>query len=287
MRQLNNIASIRQAIREKRMAGLRCVLVPTMGNLHAGHISLVRKARELGDCVVVSIFVNPLQFGANEDLDSYPRTLEDDIKKLQHEGVELVFAPTANEMYPNGQHQMTRVEVPYFNAILCGDSRPGHFDGVTTVVCKLLNLVQPDAAVFGEKDFQQLFIIRRMVADLSLPVDIVGAPIVREPDGLAMSSRNQYLSSSERKLAAALSRVLHETRDKCQSAGRNPDTWQAAKQQASTVLAEIGFRLDYLELRDTGNLMEPAADSHELVLLAAAYLGNTRLIDNLCFSIEP
>ena len=284
MQRCKKIAELRGAVRVKRQAGQHIVFVPTMGNLHDGHISLVRKAREISDFVVVSIFVNPLQFGENEDLDNYPRTLEEDQAKLQREGASLLFIPGTEEMYPGGQQGMTTVSVPELNGILCGESRPIHLDGVTTVVCKLFNAVQPDTAVFGEKDFQQLFLIRKMVSDLSLPVEIVGAPIMREKDGLAMSSRNRYLTSSERELAPALSRVLAETRDRCEGHGTDTVMLSQAEQQAKTVLEEIGFKVDYVQIRDTETLLSPSAQSKKLVLLAAASLGSTRLIDNMTFT---
>lgn len=286
MQRCQRIHELRAAVRAKRQAGQHVVLVPTMGNLHDGHISLVRKARELSDFVVVSIFVNPLQFGPNEDLGNYPRTLEQDQAKLQREGASLLFLPSVEEMYPDGQDSLTCVAVPKFNAMLCGEARPVHFDGVTTVVNKLFNIVQPDSAVFGEKDFQQLFIIRKMVADLSMPVEVVSAPIMREKDGLAMSSRNNYLTETERELAPALSRVLEDTRQRCQAQGSDQDTLAQAEQQAATVLSEIGFKVDYVQIRDADTLLQARPDSSELVLLAAATLGKTRLIDNIRFSTQ-
>ncbi|MFK8021652.1 MAG: pantoate--beta-alanine ligase [Pseudomonadales bacterium] len=283
MQQCKRIDELRAAIRVKRHAGQHIVLVPTMGNLHDGHISLVRKARALSDFVVVSIFVNPLQFGANEDLDNYPNTLEEDQAKLQREGVSLLFLPKVSEMYPNGQEGLTSVQVPGLNSMLCGASRPVHFDGVTTVVNKLFNIVQPDSAVFGEKDFQQMFIIRKMVADLSLPVKIIGAPTMREKDGLAMSSRNNYLSEEQRAMAPAFARVLQDTKDKCSGHKLDPVLFEQAEQQAITVLGEIGFDVDYVQIRDALTLLPVNETSSELVLLAAASLGETRLIDNIMF----
>lgn len=286
MQQCKRIDELRAAVRAKRHSGQPIVLVPTMGNLHEGHISLVRKAREISDYVIVSLFVNPLQFGADEDLDAYPKTLEEDQAKLQREGVSVLFRPGVEEMYPNGQSSLTRVQVPELNSILCGASRPVHFDGVTTVVNKLFNIVQPDSAVFGEKDFQQLFVIRKMVSDLSLPVEVIGAPIMREKDGLAMSSRNHYLNEEQRDLAPALSRVLQDVKGKCQSRGVDKTLFHQAEQQAHTVLGEIGFEVDYVQIRDAATLGEVKDDSHDLVLLAAATLGTTRLIDNLTFKVS-
>lgn len=287
MKTATTIQELRASLIEPREKRKPIVLVPTMGNLHAGHLSLVRKARQLSDLVVVSIFVNPLQFGANEDLDNYPKTLQEDSAKLEAEGASILFLPSVSEMYPDGQEGMTSVQVPELNSILCGESRPVHFDGVTTVVNKLFNIVQPDSAVFGEKDFQQLFIIRKMVADLSMPVDVIGAPIMREKDGLAMSSRNSYLSDEERALAPVFSRILGETLKQCEGKGINKKALKNAQLQASTALNEIGFKVDYIEVRDALSLMEPNENSEQLVLVAAAYLGKTRLIDNMCFNAHP
>ncbi len=208
MERIESLRDLRERVTAWRSAGARLAFVPTMGNLHAGHLTLVREARALADMVVASIFVNPLQFGAGEDLDAYPRTLEDDRRLLAGEGCDLLFTPRVDEVYPRGQAAQTRVEVPGLSDILCGARRPGHFVGVSTVVCKLFNMVQPNLALFGEKDFQQLLVIRRMVEDLAMPVEIVGVPTVRESDGLAMSSRNGYLTAEERARAPVLYRVL-------------------------------------------------------------------------------
>jgi pantoate--beta-alanine ligase len=248
-----------------------------MGNLHAGHLELVRRARERADRTVVSIFVNPLQFGPSEDLAAYPRTLEADRKRLAEAGADLLFAPGVEEVYPGGQAGQTRVEVPGISDILCGASRPGHFTGVATVVCKLFNMVQPDLAVFGEKDFQQLMVIRRMTADLSMPVEILGAPTVREPDGLAMSSRNGYLNEEERQRAPRLQQTL---RSAAQALQRG-ESVVGVESRAAAELAAAGFEPDYFSVRRAADLGEPGADEHELVILAAAHLGQTRLIDNI------
>ncbi len=253
-----------------------------MGNLHAGHIALIQHATERADFVVASIFVNPLQFGANEDLDSYPRTLVADQSKLLEAGCNLLFTPDAQDMYPQGMAQQTIVSVPGVSTGLCGGSRPGHFDGVATIVCKLLNMVQPDIALFGEKDFQQLAVIRKMVADLNMPVQIFGVPIVRDHDGLALSSRNGYLSAQQRAAAPALQQCLQALKAQIKNGRRD---YAMLFEQFDTDLQAAGFRLDYVELRDALSLQPAAVDSTQLVLLAAAYLGSTRLIDNLIFDL--
>ena len=253
-------------------------LVPTMGNLHAGHLSLVARARELADRVVVSIFVNPMQFGADEDLNAYPRTLQQDIEKLQSAGADLLFSPTVEDIYPEGIAPHTQVQVPGLTDILCGASRPGHFDGVTTVVCKLLNLVGPDVALFGEKDLQQLLVIRKMTADLCIPVAIEGVPIVRDADGLALSSRNQYLSPDERAKAVVLPRTIRHCIDTIDAGARN---FEALAVKAQKTLTEAGFSVDYFAIRRTRDLQPATAEDNDLALLVAARIGKTRLIDNM------
>jgi pantoate--beta-alanine ligase len=272
--QLNDL---RTQVRAWRAAGERVGFVPTMGNLHDGHITLVREALQRVPRVVVSIFVNPLQFGPNEDLAAYPRTPEQDQARLAEAGCHLLFAPSVATMYPNGQAVQTRVEVPGLSDILCGASRPGHFIGVATVVCKLFNMVQPDLALFGEKDFQQLLVIQRMVADLAMPVEVSGVPIVRESDGLAMSSRNGYLSVGERAQAPSLYRALTAAAQPL-VAGR-PLT--EVEVQTAAAITAAGLKPDYVRICRTPDLGEPTANDRELVILAAAYLGRTRLIDNL------
>jgi pantoate--beta-alanine ligase len=272
--QLNDL---RTQVRAWRAAGERVGFVPTMGNLHDGHITLVREALQRVTRVVVSIFVNPLQFGPNEDLAAYPRTPEQDQARLAEAGCHLLFAPSVATMYPNGQAVQTRVEVPGLSDILCGASRPGHFIGVATVVCKLFNMVQPDLALFGEKDFQQLLVIRRMVTDLAMPVEVSGVPIVREPDGLAMSSRNGYLSVGERAQAPSLYRALTAAAQQL-VAGRPLTEVEA---QTAEAITAAGLKPDYVRICRTTDLGEPTANDRELVILAAAYLGRTRLIDNL------
>ncbi|WP_185268302.1 pantoate--beta-alanine ligase [Halopseudomonas xiamenensis] len=282
MNTLHSIAQLRAALARARQENKRIGLVPTMGNLHAGHIALVEKALQRTDYVVVSIFVNPLQFGPNEDLDSYPRTLAEDQRKLLDAGAHMVFAPSVNEMYPEGMDGHTLVSVPVVSEGLCGASRPGHFDGVSTVVSKLLNIVQPDLAVFGEKDFQQLAVIRKMAHDLCLPAQIMGAPIVRADDGLALSSRNGYLDEAQRRSAPRLYQTLQHIREQLSSGRRD---FAAVIEEARIILTEAGFRPDYLDLRDANTLQPATSQTQDMVALAAAFLGTTRLIDNLRFSL--
>ena len=258
--------------------------VPTMGNLHEGHLDLMRLARENvprehGSCVVASIFVNPLQFGPNEDFDRYPRTLESDCEKLKGLA-DVVFAPSVNEMYP--AQQTVFVEPPPIANELCGASRPGHFRGMATVVLKLFNIVQPQAAVFGKKDYQQLHIIRQLVAQMNLPIRIIGGETVRAPDGLALSSRNQYLSEAERGVATALYQILQGTKRAILQGARD---FEQLQQRAVESLADRGWRVEYVEVRSKSD-MRPADRSHrELVILAAARLGDTRLMDNIEVSL--
>ncbi|MEP7245677.1 MAG: pantoate--beta-alanine ligase [Gammaproteobacteria bacterium] len=278
METVTTIAAVREAVARWRREGQRVAFVPTMGNLHAGHISLIELARQRGDRFIASIFVNPMQFGPNEDFAHYPRTPTKDESMLSAAGCDLMFMPDVAEIYPEGSDHGTRVMVPGLSGVLDGEFRPGHFDGVATVVAKLFNIVAPDIAVFGEKDFQQLTIVCRMVADLCIPVEIIGAPTVREADGLAMSSRNQYLTAEERKTApqihAALGRAVKRL-----AAG---ETDFAALESAETeVLRRAGFRPDYFTVRDAKTLAAPGAQAPHLVVLAAARLGKARLIDNL------
>lgn len=284
MNTVKTVRELRAAIARARAEGKRIGFVPTMGNLHAGHVALVEKASQRTDFVVASIFVNPLQFGPNEDLAKYPRTLAADQEKLVGAGCHLLFAPNAEEIYPDGMDQQTRISVPVVSEGLCGSSRPGHFDGVATVVSKLFNMVQPDLAFFGEKDFQQLAVIRKLVRDLNLPLQVFGEPTVRAPDGLALSSRNGYLSAEQRQLAPQLFATLKDMADSI--CGGREDfsrlTLDGLKQ-----LEKFGFRPDYLEIREAGSLRPAQAGDRELVILAAAYLGTTRLIDNLRFTSHP
>ncbi|VAW85884.1 Pantoate--beta-alanine ligase [hydrothermal vent metagenome] len=284
MQQLDNIKALRTLLISWRQAGDRIAFVPTMGDLHAGHLSLVREARKGAERVVVSIFVNPLQFGENEDFDHYPRGLDSDSEKLKFAGVDLLFSPTVSELYPNGQQSVTQVLVPVIGDTLCGASRPGHFSGVATVVSKLLNIVQPDNTLFGEKDFQQLLIIKKLAADLCFPSDIIGVPTCREADGLAMSSRNRYLSDTERELAPALIRELRNAKELIES---NPSAdFSQLTQQAANTLNNAGFITDYFEIRRATDLAKPNRDDRDLVVIAAAGLGKARLIDNLRVNAE-
>ena len=277
MLKYHTIAELRQQVANWRQAGERIALVPTMGNLHEGHLHLVEVARSLADRTVASIFVNPLQFGPNEDFDSYPRTLDQDSHKLTAAGLDLLFAPSVNEVYPRGLTGTTRVTITGLTDPLCGRSRPGHFDGVATVVTKLFNMVQPDIAVFGEKDRQQLRVIEQIVTDLNMPVTVVGVPIVREADGLAMSSRNRYLSPDERRIAPELHRQLQQAAARL----RRGERYTTIEVEAKAALTEAGFRPDYFEVRRTDDLDRPTADDDELAIFVAAWLGRTRLIDNL------
>ncbi|MEJ6656086.1 MAG: pantoate--beta-alanine ligase [Pseudomonas sp.] len=278
MNTLHSIAQLRAALARARQENKRIGLVPTMGNLHAGHIALVEKARQRTDYVVVSIFVNPLQFGANEDLDSYPRTLAEDQRKLLDAGTDLIFAPNVSEMYPEGMNGHTLISVPVVSEGLCGASRPGHFDGVSTVVSKLLNIVQPDLAIFGEKDFQQLAVIRKMSQDLCLPVQIMGEPIVRADDGLALSSRNGYLNEEQRRSAPYLYQTLQHIEQQLTSGRRD---FAAIIDEARVALVDAGFKPDYLDLRDAETLQPATDETRDIIILAAVFLGTTRLIDNL------
>lgn len=266
------------AVAEWRARGSGSVaLVPTMGNLHAGHLALMAAAREHAERVVTSIFVNPLQFGPQEDLATYPRTFDADCAALEHAGVDAVFAPSVSEMYPQGGVSATTVNVAGITEMLCGSSRPGHFDGVATVVTKLFNIVRPDAAFFGEKDYQQLAVIRRMTADLCLGVDVRGMPIVRDPDGLALSSRNQYLKPDERRQALTLSAAIADCVDDLKQGARD---FRALEARGWSQLTDAGFDPDYFEVRQA-NLAPAARDTTAFRVLAAGYLGRTRLIDNM------
>ncbi len=278
MQTVSAITPLRAQLKSWRLAGQSIGFVPTMGNLHAGHLTLVQLARDRADRVVVSVFVNPTQFGPAEDFAGYPRTLDEDKRLLVAEGVDMLFAPTVNDMYDDGEAHAARIEVPGMSDILCGAVRPGHFSGVATVVAKLFNIVQPDLAVFGEKDFQQLLVIRKLTSDLNFPIEILGAPIGREADGLAYSSRNRYLTESERKKAPLLRKILADVAD---SLGSARSDYQALQKNAIEALVAVGFRPDYLEIREASDLRLPGPDSEDLIVLAAAYLGKARLIDNI------
>jgi len=278
MNRVKTLRELRAAVAQARAEGKQIGFVPTMGNLHAGHVSLVEIAAQRADFVVASIFVNPLQFGAGEDLDKYPRTLAADQEKLLAAGCHLLFHHDVAEIYPHGMGDQTRVSVPGVSEGLCGASRPGHFEGVATVVTKLFNMVQPDLAVFGEKDYQQLAVIRALVQDLNMPIQIIGAPTQRAEDGLALSSRNGYLSDEQRAAAPALYRglqtIAEELRRGARDYARLIETTQAQQRTA-------GFIPDYLEIRNAVNLRPAQVDDYHLVILTAAQLGSTRLIDNL------
>ncbi|EHX4253619.1 pantoate--beta-alanine ligase [Shigella flexneri] len=274
---IETLPLLRQQIRRLRMEGKRVALVPTMGNLHNGHMKLVDEAKARADVVVVSIFVNPMQFDRPEDLARYPRTLQEDCEKLNKRKVDLVFAPSVKEIYPNGTETHTYVDVPGLSTMLEGASRPGHFRGVSTIVSTLFNLVQPDIACFGEKDFQQLALIRKMVADMGFDIEIVGVPIMRAKDGLALSSRNGYLTAEQRKIAPGLYKVLSSIADKLQAGERDLDEIITI---AGQELNEKGFRADDIQIRDADTLLEVSETSKRAVILVAAWLGDARLIDN-------
>ena len=283
MQVVSEILKLREQRRKWQLEGKAIAFVPTMGNLHHGHLQLVKEAKQKADIVVVSIFVNPLQFGPDEDLDAYPRTMEHDKAALEALGVDLLFTPKAEDIYPRGLEQQTFVEVPGISYMICGASRPGHFRGVATIVCKLFNMVQPNMAFFGEKDFQQLQVIRAMVTDLSMNLQIFGVPTVREPDGLAMSSRNNYLSTDERELAPTLYREMCEMADQIELGRRD---FSRLLKDCKERLKTAGFKVDYIEVRAAENLLHPGHEDMNLVLLAAAFLGKTRLIDNLQIELK-
>jgi pantoate--beta-alanine ligase len=278
METVTTIAAVRARVRGWHREGLRVAFVPTMGNLHAGHVSLIEAARRRGERFVASIFVNPMQFGPNEDFAHYPRTPREDERMLADAGCNLMFTPEVAEIYPHGAERATRVEVPVLSRILCGEFRPGHFEGVTTVVAKLFHIVEPDLAVFGEKDFQQLTIVRRMVAELCMPLEIVAAPTLREADGLAMSSRNQYLTAAERALAPQLYATLQAAAQRLRVGEAD---FAAIERAGVEALESGGLRPDYFAVRRAADLAAPTAASRSLVVLTAARLGKARLIDNV------
>ncbi|TRY33093.1 pantoate--beta-alanine ligase [Aliiglaciecola sp. M165] len=278
MQQISDITPLREIRRQWQLEGKTIAFVPTMGNLHQGHLHLVEQAKQHADIVVTSIFVNPLQFGPDEDLDSYPRTMEQDKASLAELGVDVLFTPHAADIYSRGLEKQTFVEVPGLSYMICGASRPGHFRGVATIVCKLFNMVQPNMAFFGEKDFQQLQVIKAMVTDLSMNLQIFGVPTVREKDGLAMSSRNHYLSEEERQLAPSLYQSLQYLQHAVENGRRD---FSVLLNQAKKQLSDSGFNVDYIEIRSVDTLLSPGHEETELVILAAAFLGKTRLIDNI------
>ncbi|ENY7488240.1 pantoate--beta-alanine ligase [Salmonella enterica subsp. enterica serovar Agona] len=274
---IETLPLLRQHIRRLRQEGKRVALVPTMGNLHDGHMKLVDEAKARADVVIVSIFVNPMQFDRPDDLVRYPRTLQEDCEKLNKRKVDYVFAPAVEEIYPQGLKGQTYVDVPGLSTMLEGASRPGHFRGVSTIVSKLFNLIQPDIACFGEKDFQQLALIRKMVADMSYDIEIVGVPIIRAKDGLALSSRNSYLTAEQRKIAPGLHNVMNSIAEKLIAGNRELQEIIAIAEQE---LNEKGFRADDIQIRDADTLQELTETSKRAVILAAAWLGQARLIDN-------
>jgi pantoate--beta-alanine ligase len=275
---VTTIAAVRERVQRWRREGLRVAFVPTMGNLHPGHVSLIEAARRHGERFVASIFVNPMQFGPNEDWAQYPRTPREDERMLAGAGCSLMFMPDVAEIYPHGSERATRIEVPQLSRILDGEFRPGHFEGVSTIVAKLFHIVEPDVAIFGEKDYQQLTVIRRMVADLCMPVEIVGAPTMRDADGLAMSSRNRYLTPAERALAPRIFETLQTAANRV----RTGDADFASIERAGfATLESAGFRPDYFSVRKAEDLSPATPQAHELVILTAARIGKARLIDNV------
>ncbi|BBM00963.1 pantoate--beta-alanine ligase [Microbulbifer sp. GL-2] len=282
MQVFHHVASLREALAEARRDGKSVGFVPTMGNLHDAHIELVRIAQQHCDLVVVSIFVNRLQFGLNEDWDTYPRTTERDMARLRDAECDFLFHPDENEIYPNGMDQQTRVVCPAMTDVLCGASRPGHFEGVTTVVSKLFNIVQPDKAIFGIKDFQQLAIIRRMVEDLCIPVEIVAAPVHREVDGLAMSSRNGYITAEERPKVAVLNQSLNWVKDEIVVGCRD---FAELEKEARSRIEEQGFRVDYFSICYSKDLQPAADDDKQITILGAMYTSAARLIDNVSLEL--
>ena len=278
MQLFRHINSLRQALAGERANGCRIGFVPTMGNLHDGHLALVKQAKSRCDIAVASIFVNPLQFGLNEDWDQYPRTFEADQAKLEAIGCDYLFFPEEKEIYPNGMAEQTKVTSPTMTDVLCGASRPGHFDGVTTVVSKLFNIVQPDEAVFGLKDFQQIAVIRRMTQDLCIPVDIIAGEIVRESDGLAMSSRNNFITADERPKANILNKALKLAAEKIERGERD---FHKLENEAKAMIIAAGFKVDYFQVCTSDTLSPAGVDDTALTILGAMYTKAARLIDNV------
>jgi pantoate--beta-alanine ligase len=280
MQRVSSVEQLRQSVAAWRAAGDRIALVPTMGNLHDGHMALFRQAYKYAKRLIVSSFVNPMQFGPSEDYERYPRTPDADSEILRRSGCDILFAPDVNEVYPRGLAFATRVQVPGFSEILDGEFRPGHFEGVASVVMRLFSIVQPNVAIFGEKDYQQLLVIRRMAADLFLPVEIVGSPTVRAPDGLALSSRNIYLSEDERAVAPKLYEELRRVAVAIDTDDESAKDLQALETEARRNLRAFGFKVEYFTIRSANTLLTPSLSESELVILVAARLGRARLIDN-------
>lgn len=283
MQRIHTLKELRQIVSSNRAKGSKIGLVPTMGNLHEGHLSLVDKARQSNDFVVATIFVNPLQFGENEDFGAYPRTLEEDSEKLASRNCDLLFAPSVEEVYPDELRGESNVHVPDLTMHHCGASRERHFDGVATIVTKLFNMVQPDQAIFGEKDFQQLMVIRKLVKDLCFPIDIKSVETSREDDGLARSSRNNFLSAEEREKAKYLFATLTHAKAAIESGGND---FASIRREAMKNLISKGFKLDYFNIASVGTLLPAKEDEVDIVILAAAFMGSTRLIDNIRVSIN-
>ena len=282
MQSVESVDALRKQVKQWHEDKLTVAFVPTMGNLHQGHLSLVHRAQELADKVIVSIFVNPLQFDDKKDLSAYPRTLETDLRQLDSVACDLVFTPTAEVIYPDGMDEQTIITVPSMDDKLCGKARPGHFDGVATVVAKLFNMVQADIAVFGEKDYQQLLLIKKMVSDLNIPITIIGEPTHREENGLAMSSRNQYLTVQQREQAAYLYQSLLMVKNKLE---QGYDDYSALEVEAFNNLQEMGFIPDYVDIRHAENLEQAKKGDKPLRVLVAARLGSARLIDNIACNL--
>jgi len=280
MQRVSSVEQLRQSVAAWRAAGDRIALVPTMGNLHDGHMALFRQAYKHAKRLIVSSFVNPMQFGQSVDYERYPRTPDADSEILRRSGCDILFAPDVNEVYPRGLAFATRVQVPGFSEILDGEFRPGHFEGVASVVMRLFSIVQPNVAIFGEKDYQQLLVIRRMAADLFLPVEIVGSPTVRAPDGLALSSRNIYLSEDERAVAPKLYEELRRVAVAIDTDDESAKDLQALETEARRNLRAFGFKVEYFTIRSANTLLTPSLSESELVILVAARLGRARLIDN-------
>lgn len=278
MQTVHDLQNLRRVIAERKHQGVSIAFVPTMGNLHAGHLSLLEEAGRLAEQTVVSIFVNPIQFGKGEDYERYPSTLDEDSRKLAAAGLDLLFAPDLQQLYPAGTDVDTRVTVPRLSNILCGEFRPDHFAGVATVVSKLFINVQPDFALFGEKDYQQLLVIKRMVRDLCMPVKVIGMPIFREADGLAMSSRNSYLSPAERQTAPLIYRTLQGAGEQLRLSAQDI---AGIESRAMQTLEENGFRPEYFSVRRSDDLAAPGPEDKHLRILTAAWLGSARLIDNI------
>jgi len=283
MESIFDVESLRAQSKTWRLSGLTIAIVPTMGNLHSGHLSLLGRAKDLADRTIVSIFVNPIQFGVGEDYDSYPSTIKEDLQKLDIAGVDAAFMPDLKELYPGGTEVDTRITVPEISDILCGEYRKGHFSGVATVVAKLLINSMPDYALFGEKDFQQVLVIRRMVIDMLLPVQIVSMPTCRETDGLAMSSRNRYLSLQERGKSPAIYRTLKLAVEKLR---KGTFSVEKIEQEGALSLTQIGMKVEYFSIRRQQDLLPVNSSDRDIVILTAVWLGSARLIDNLKVTLD-